>query len=67
MDLGNRIATLRKDKNMTQEQLAVMLNASAACPSGMLDAIMTAAMKQISQEFNLILMIFKKECFGMGG
>lgn len=28
MDLGNRIATLRKDKNMTQEQLAVMLNVS---------------------------------------
>ena len=47
-------------------ELAVMLNASAACPSGRLDAIMTAAMEQISEQFNLTLMIFKKECFGMG-
>ncbi len=28
MDLGNRIAELRKEKNMTQEQLAVQLNVS---------------------------------------
>ena len=47
-------------------ELAVMLNASAACPSDKLEAIMTAAMEQISEQFNLILMIFKKECFGMG-
>lgn len=48
-------------------ELAVMLNASAACPSDKLDAVMTAAMEQISEQFNLTLMIFKKECFGMGG
>lgn len=28
MDLGNRIATYRKERNMTQEQLAVLLNVS---------------------------------------
>ena len=28
--------------------------------------IMTAAMEEISQDFNLTMMIFKKECFGMG-
>lgn len=28
MDLGNKIATYRKEKNMTQEQLAVLLNVS---------------------------------------
>ena len=47
-------------------ELAVMLNASAACPSDKLETTMTAAMEQISAEFNLTLMIFKKECFGMG-
>lgn len=46
MDLGNRIAELRKEKNMTQEQLAVQLNvsnqavskweASQCCPDVML-------------------------------
>lgn len=47
-------------------ELAVMLNASAACPSDKMDAIMTAAMEAVSAQFDLTLMIFKKECFGMG-
>ena len=47
-------------------ELAVMLNASAACPAEKLNTIITAAMEQICAAFNLTLMIFKKECFGMG-
>ncbi len=48
-------------------ELAVMLNASAVCPGDQLDALMTSAMEQVSRDFNLTIMIFKKECFGMGG
>ena len=48
-------------------ELAVMLNTSAACPAATLEKIMTEAMEKISQDFNLTLMVFKKECFGMGG
>ena len=48
-------------------ELAVMLNASAACPSGKLEAVMTEAIEAVSERYNLSLMVFKKECFGMGG
>ena len=48
-------------------ELAVMLNCSAACPSRKLDQIMTGAVEKISADYNLTTMIFKKECFGMGG
>lgn len=47
-------------------ELAVMLNASAACPSETLEAIMTRAVEDVSRRYNLSVMIFKKECFGMG-
>ena len=47
-------------------ELAVMLNASAACPDADLERVITEAMEQVSEQFNLTLMIFKKECFGMG-
>lgn len=47
--------------------LAVMLNASAACPAQKLDGIMTEAVEAVSAAYQLELMIFKKECFGMGG
>lgn len=48
-------------------ELAVMLNTSAACPSAKLDAIMTETVEMVSRTYQLELMIFKKECFGMGG
>lgn len=48
-------------------ELAVMLNASAACPSTYLDEIMTNTIETTSEQYNLSLMIYKKECFGMGG
>ena len=47
--------------------LAVILNASAACPSKTLDAIVTGAAEAVSREFQLDLAVIKKECFGMGG
>ena len=48
-------------------QLAVMLNTSAACPASKLDDIMTEAVETVSRQYQLELMIYKKECFGMGG
>ena len=57
--------TKRFEKPCTE--LAVMLNASAACPSVALEKIMTESMEIISEQYNLSLMVFKKECFGMGG
>lgn len=48
-------------------QLAVMLNCSAACPSDKLDRIITEAVEAVSVHYQLELLIFKKECFGMGG
>lgn len=48
-------------------ELAVMLNASAVCPSDKLDAILTKAMEEVSAAFNLEPVLYKKECFGMGG
>lgn len=48
-------------------EFAVMLNGTAACPSTVFEKIMTDAYETISEQFNLSLMIYKKECFGMGG
>jgi hypothetical protein len=62
----NRPIEVSREFNHPCTELAVMLNGSAACPGDKLDAIITAAMERISEEYNLTLMIFKKECFGMG-
>ena len=42
-------------------ELAVVLNTSAFCPIAQLDALMMQAVKQISDRYQLSLMIFKKE------
>ncbi len=47
--------------------LAVVLNASALCPSAALDRILTGAAEAVSKDYQLELMIFRKDCFGMGG
>ena len=46
-------------------ELAVVLNASAACPGDKLDEVVTGAAKAVSEQYQLEMMIFKKECFGM--
>ena len=46
--------------------LAVVLNASAACPHKTLDSLVTDTVGQVSEEFRLELMIHRRECFGMG-
>jgi len=48
-------------------ELAVILNASAACPGKTLDGIITGAVEEVSRPYQLELTIFKKDCFGMGG
>ena len=44
-----------------------MLNTSAACPSETLAQILTEAVDQVSRDFQLELVVYKQECFGMGG
>ena len=48
-------------------ELSVMLNASAVCPGEELDAAICAAVDSISEKYGLELLLFKKECFAMGG
>jgi len=48
-------------------ELAVILNASAVCPSQLLQEIVTGAAKSVSEQYGLELLIFKEECFGLGG
>ena len=47
-------------------EIAVILNGSASCPGEKLDQIITGAVEQVSKRYQLSLMIYKKECFGMG-
>ena len=46
--------------------IAVLLNASAACPADKLEQIVTDAAKSVSDKYQLELMIFKSESMGMG-
>ena len=46
-------------------ELAVMINASATCGEKELDGIITSAVHEVSDRFQLEIMIFKKECFDM--
>ena len=47
-------------------ELAVVLNGSAACPYAELDNLITSTAEEVSRRYQLELMIFNKECFGMG-
>ena len=47
-------------------EIAVILNANAACPAQALDRIMTETVRRVSERYQLELMIFKKESMSMG-
>ena len=46
--------------------IAVVLNANAACPSAVLDEVIRTAVEKASQLYQLELSLFKKECFNLG-
>ena len=46
--------------------IAVVLNANAACPAKELDEIILSAAKAASQMYQLEVKLFKKECFNLG-
>lgn len=46
--------------------IAVILNANAACPDQTLDRIITETVRTVSDQYQLVLMIFKKVCMSMG-
>ena len=47
-------------------ELAVVINATAACEPERLDSIISAAVQTVSDRFQLELTVHKRECFGMG-
>ena len=47
-------------------ELAVVLNGSGDCPYAQLDELITGAVKEVSKQYRLELIIYNKECFGMG-
>ena len=47
-------------------EIAVVLNANAACPAKELDEIILGAAKDASQKYQLEIRLFKKECFNLG-
>ncbi len=48
------------------KDIAVVLNANAACPAKELDEIILSAVKTVSQTYQLDIRLFKKECFNLG-
>ena len=46
--------------------VAVVLNANAACPAAALDEIILKAVEEASRRYQLELRLFKKECFNLG-
>ena len=46
--------------------IAVVLNANAACPAKELDEIILNAVKAVSELYQLEISLFKKECFNLG-
>ena len=63
---GKPIETTRPFERRCTE-LAVVLNANAACPAEELERILSATVRAISDAYQLELYIFKTDCFGMGG
>ena len=47
-------------------ELAVVINTSAVCPAKLLDGLAADAVREVSDRYRLELMIFKKQCFGLG-
>ena len=45
--------------------VAVVLNASGACPAAVLDAAVTGAAEAAAKEFQLEMTVFRKDCFGL--
>lgn len=64
---ADRAVVLTRPFTHPVTELAVVLNASARCPAGILDDILTASVEEAASRFRLENSIFKKECFGMGG
>ena len=47
-------------------EIAVLINATAACEARMLDSMISVAEQTVSDRFQLEITVHKRECFGMG-
>jgi len=61
----NRETVLTRSFMRPCTELAVILNASAVAPSAVLRELVTETAMSVSAEYQLEVMIFKEECFGM--
>ncbi len=50
----------------TCSDVAVVLNANAACPADTLDAVITESVDRVSREYQLETAVFKKDFFNLG-
>lgn len=62
----NRAAEVSRRFSQLCVDLAVTLNTTAACPPEELDNLILGAIESISEKYRLELLIFKKECIGLG-
>ena len=63
---GRKIETV-KEFSRPWTELAVIFNTSAVCGKAELDRIMSSCIERVSEEFQLSIMIYKKECFSALG
>ena len=47
-------------------EIAVILNANAACPASRLDEFISQTVREVSRQYQLEITVFKKECFNLG-
>ena len=65
LGMNRPIEITRRFENLCTD-IAVVLNANAACPASTLDEIIQEAVNATSQLYQLELRLFKKECFNLG-
>lgn len=66
LGLDRPTETVQRFQNPCTE-VAAVLNTSAMCPHSQLDQIITSTVEAVSEQYNLSMMIYKKECFSAMG
>lgn len=66
LGIGRPIVAAKQFQSPCRD-LAAVLNTSAVCSDQQLDEIITRTVEEISEKYNLSLIIYKKECFSAMG
>lgn len=62
----HRPVEICKSFDRSCENLAVIINSSAACDCAMLEGVMMTSISEAAERFQLSVTIFQTECFGIG-